>query len=85
MDEWKERLKAEYTQTKERYEKLKAWNNKRTVASELEYHTPCSSDAEAAERRKQQYHDELTKQQQHIMGEYLHILELRAEIAGIML
>lgn len=85
MDDWKDRLKAEYAQTKERYEKLKAWNNKRTVASELAYHTPCTSDADAAERRKQQYHDELTKRQQSIMGEYLHILELRAEVAGIML
>ena len=61
MEDWKERLKAEYAQIKERYEKLKAWNNKRTVASELTYHTPCTSDADAAERRKQQYHDELTK------------------------
>ena len=86
MDEWKDRLKAEYAQLKERYEKLKAWNNKRTVASELAYyHTPCTSEADAAERRKQQYHDELTNQQQRIMGEYLHILELRAEVAGIML
>ena len=57
MEDWKERLKAEYAQTKERYEKLKAWNNKRTVASELAYHTPCTSDADAAERRKQQYHE----------------------------
>ena len=35
MDDWKERLKAEYAQTKERYEKLKAWNNKREVAAKL--------------------------------------------------
>ena len=54
MEDWKERLKVEYAQTKERCEKLKAWNNKRTVASELAYHTPCTSDADAAERRKQQ-------------------------------
>ena len=40
MEDWKDRLKAEYAQTKERFEKLKAWNNKRTVASELAYHTP---------------------------------------------
>ena len=26
MEDWKDRLKAEYAQTKERYEKLKAYN-----------------------------------------------------------
>ncbi|MBR4201023.1 MAG: hypothetical protein IKQ91_07065 [Oscillospiraceae bacterium] len=85
MDDWKERLKAEYAQTKERYEELKAWNNKREVAAKLAYCTPCCSDADAAERRKQEYHDDLTVRQQHTMGEYLHILELRASLDGIEL
>ena len=35
MEDWKERLKAEYAQTKERYEKLKAYNNKQEVEAYL--------------------------------------------------
>ena len=31
MDDWKERLKAEYVQTKERCEKLKAWNEQKAA------------------------------------------------------
>lgn len=29
MEDWKDRLKAEYTRIKERYKKLKAYNNKK--------------------------------------------------------
>ena len=54
------------------------------VWSKREWEAP-KEGAGAGERRKQEYHDDLTVRQQHIMGEYLHILELRAEVAGIML
>ena len=40
MDEWKERLKAEYAQTKERYEKLKAYNTRQEVSHHIEPHKP---------------------------------------------
>jgi hypothetical protein len=47
MEDWKERLKAEYAQTKERYEKLKAWNNKQEVQRRL---SPCVVKAEDVRR-----------------------------------
>lgn len=78
--DYKERFCAEYAQTKIRYEKLKAYNNK------IE-----------ASRRTQEYpftpkqvqeppHDcpaSLLNEQQSAMGQYLHTLEVRAEIEGI--
>ena len=72
-NDYKERFKAEYWHTKIRYEKLKKFNNK----------------IEAAEmtNRKAPVHDcptWLLKEQQRIMGEYLHILEVRAEIEEIV-
>ena len=85
MDEWKKRLVDEYNQTKERYEKLKAFNNKREVESYFadikEPHTPDEKKAALKE-----YHlTELLRAQQRTMGEYLHLLELRAEIEDICL
>lgn len=72
---WKERLKEEYAQTKERYEKLKAYNNKKEVESNLMGNVVMED----------YYNSRLMKEQQHVMGEYLHILELRAELAHIEL
>lgn len=76
MEDWKDRLKAEYTQTKERYEKLKAYNNKKEVESNL---------IEVTIKQEDYYNGQLMKEQQSVMGEYLHILELRAELAHIEL
>lgn len=76
MEEWKERLKAEYAQTKERYEKLKAYNNKQEVAYLLK---------DVEEEPEDRYSRVLLKKQQSAMGEYLHILELRAELHHIEL
>ena len=76
MEDWKERLKAEYAQTKERYEKLKAWNNKQEVQRRL---SPCVVKAE------DDFNADLCREQQDAMGHYLHILELRAEVYGIEL
>lgn len=77
MEDWKDRLKAEYTQTKERYEKLKAYNNKQEVEVYLL--------KDAAEEPEDMYRRVLLRKQQSAMGEYLHILELRAELAHIEL
>lgn len=77
MEDWKDRLRAEYTQTKERYEKLKAYNNKKEVESNLM--------VDVVMKQEDYYNGRLMKEQQHIMGEYLHILELRAELAHIEL
>ncbi len=74
--DWKERLKQEYAELKERYEKLKAWNNK----VEVKHHT---SREEMSQNDILRF--DLMRQQQHCMGKYLHILELRAELEGISL
>ena len=77
MEDWKDRLKAEYAQTKERYEKLKAYNNKKEVESNLM--------GNVVMKQEDYYNDSLMKEQQSAMGKYLHILELRAELAHIEL
>lgn len=74
-DDYKERFIAEYHQTKIRYEKLKAFNNK-IEASHL---------SDKATEPKHDCPDELLRRQQGIMGEYLHILEVRAVIEGVEL
>lgn len=71
---WKSRLVEEYKELKARYNKLKAHNNKQTV---LRYtQSPMVT-------VKEEYRDMLMKDQQHVMGEYLHILELRMTNEGI--
>lgn len=75
-DDYKQRFIAEYWQTKIRYEKLKALNTKLEAGfffdegnARLDFTPTCPY--------------ELLKQQQSIMGEYLHTLELRAVIEGV--
>ena len=74
-NDYRERFKAEYLQTKIRYEKLKKFNTK-IEASEL---------IGVPESIKHDCPLVLLRQQQKFMGEYLHVLELRAEIEGIEL
>jgi hypothetical protein len=72
--DYKERFVTEYQQLKIRYEKLKAFNNKVEAAWRT------------GEKGKMPVHDcpdELLRDQQRVMGEYLHILEVRAVIEGI--
>lgn len=76
MEDWKIRLQEEYSQLKERYEKLKAENNRQEVALELDT---------ATQTRRCYYANELLRRQQRAMDEYLHLLELRAELEGIAL
>ena len=81
MDDWKNRLADEYRQTKERYEKLKAYNNKCDIDERLnDYHTTTENEA-----RRKDVDRMLRRDQQSVMGEYLHVLELRAELHGITL
>lgn len=74
--DYKERFKAEYYQTKIRYEKLKAFNTKIEAARVTK---------KEAEMPPHDCPDELLREQQSVMGNYLHILELRAEIEAIKL
>ena len=80
--EYKERFTAEYAQTKIRYEKLKAYNNKIEAAQTTQ------REPAAPKKLEEPPHDcpaGLLREQQSVMGQYLHILELRAEIEGINL
>ena len=68
----KDRMWAEYWQTKIRYRKLNAFANRIEAARLQEKPEPqhsCSYD--------------LLRKQQSIMGEYLHVLELRLAIDGM--
>lgn len=82
MEEWKDRLLDEYRQIKERYEKLKKFNNKRAISERCE--VPGFETIEAAKQRSvERTRTELLRDQQDAMGRYLHFLELRMELEGI--
>jgi len=66
--DYKERFKAEYLQTKIRYEKLHAMTIK-YEAGTLNFEPSCSL--------------EILKEQKSYMGNYLRMLEIRAEIEKI--
>ena len=69
-DNYKERFKAEYWQTKIRYEKLHEMIVK-YEAGVLKFEPKCPL--------------KVLKEQASYMGQYLYILEVRAEIEGIKL
>lgn len=75
-DDYKKRFIAEYWQTKIRYEKLKALNTKIEAGFFFDEGNPHLDFTPTCPY-------ELLKQQQSIMGEYLHTLELRAVIEGV--
>ena len=77
--DYKERFKAEYLQTKIRYEKLKAFNTRIEAAGRTDY----KPDGVRIPMPKHDCPDDLLVQQQRVMGEYLHILEVRAVIEGV--
>lgn len=70
--DYKDRFIAEYNQTKIRYEKLKAYCN-RIEAAQIKCVEPPKHDCPLP----------LLREQQRYMGEYLHVLELRAVIENI--
>ena len=76
-DNYKERFKAEYYQTKIRYEKLKAFNTRIEAAHRTR---GCEN---AINEPKHDCPPELLREQQALMGQYLHTLEVRAVIEGI--
>ena len=77
--DYKERFIAEYIQLKQRYEKLKVFNTKIEAAGEMAFRVG----ADKVPMPKHDCPEELLRRQQHVMGEYLHILEVRAVIEGI--
>ncbi len=78
---YKERFKAEYLQTLIRYEKLKAFNTRIEAAHKTRFAKPGSM----VEEPKHDCPLDVLREQQSIMGQYLHMLELRAVIEGIAL
>ena len=78
-DDYKERFKAEYYQTKIRYEKLKKLNTRIEAADMVKF------ERNQIEMPKHDCPWHLLRDQQTKMGEYLHLLEVRAEIEGIEL
>lgn len=80
--DYKERFKAEYHQTKVRYEKLKSFNTKIEAARQMQY-SPIGN--YKCPMPSHDCPDELLREQQAVMGNYLHILEVRAEIEGVEL
>lgn len=77
-EDYKERFKAEYWQMKERYERLKAFNTKIDASNRTQYQI-----GKKVEMPKHDCPDDLLLQQQRIMGEYLHLLEVRAVIEDV--
>lgn len=75
--DYKDRFVAEYIQLKIRYERLKAFNT-RIKAALLSFGEECE-----VEEPKHDCPDELLREQQRIMGELLHVLEVMAVIEGI--
>lgn len=69
-DDYKKRFVAEYVQTKSRYKKLHRMTTK-YEAGTLDFEPQCSL--------------ELLKEQKMHMGNYIHTLEVRAEIENILL
>ena len=80
-DDYKARFVAEYHQTKIRYEKLKRFNTKIEAVDRVQ----CFGEEPKLEAPKHDCPIELLREQQNIMGRYLHILEVRAVIEGIEL
>ena len=84
-EDYKERFKAEYYQTKIRYERLKAFNNKIEAARRTSFADYGEKDKKTVPMPKHDCPDDMLLQQQRAMDEYLHILEVRAVIEGIEL
>lgn len=80
-EDYKERFKAEYYQTKIRYEKLKVFNTKIEAARRTQFSCQCA----VVDMPKHDCPDDLLLEQQTAMGNYLHILEIRAQIEGVAL
>ena len=80
--DYKERFRAEYIQTKIRYERLKAFNTKIEAANRTN-EWRCRYEMPKVEMPKHDCPDDILEQQQHLMGQYLHILEVRAVIEGV--
>lgn len=76
---WKDRLIEEYKWTKERYEKLRIANAKAFVRSRTAEERKVSFE----EAKKRDTREDLMRGQEHIMRDYIEILERRLILEGI--
>ena len=76
---WKDRLKAEYAQLKERYEKLRKFNTEQQISNRMGHNCDMSPE----EYRKQDIRTDIMRKQEQIMSEYLRVLEERMVLEGI--
>ena len=87
--DYRERFKAEYLQTKIRHEKLKAFNTRIEASYRTGGGSPIIDSCPkpighvTVEMPKHDCPEDLLREQQRVMGEYLHLLEVRAVIEGI--
>lgn len=77
--DYKERFKAEYWQTKIRYEKLKKFNTRIEAANAVSRETKRT----IVELPEYDCPEWILREQEKAMSEYLHMLEMRALIEGI--
>lgn len=77
--DYKERFKAEYWQTKIRYEKLKKFNTRIEAASAVSSETKRT----IVEMPEHDCPEWILSEQEKFMNDYLHMLEMRALIEGI--
>ena len=83
-DDYKERFRAEYAQTKIRYEKLKVFNTMLEAHDmRMPYEAGLVSVLKPENCPKHNCPFDLLRRQQAAMGEYLHILEIRAVMENI--
>ncbi len=87
-EDYKDRFKAEYLQTKIRYEKLKNLNNRIEAANRTANRSLRSRDGDqeqkpVVEMPKHDSPDMLLREQQNFMEQYLRTLEVRAAIEGV--
>lgn len=83
--DYKERFVAEYWQVKIRYEKLKDFNTKLEAAIRSKNVHYEDNSITVLDMPKHDCPVDLLREQQQVMGEYLHILELRAAFENINL
>lgn len=76
-DDWKVRLKQEYVELKERYEKLRKYNAKNRVE------TGCDILSYESSNKKKRYRANLMEGQEEVMLRYLGLLEERMTLEGI--
>ena len=81
--DYKDRFKAEYWQLKIRYEKLKAFNTKIEAARMGQHGHYNDNSVNITDMPKHDCPVELLREQQNIMGNYLHTLEVRAVFENI--